>query len=407
MAFKWGEFSEKQIHSIKYSNKRLNMWEGAVRSGKTIASIVRWLGFVRYSPHDKFLMAGRTERTLKRNILDVIKDICGHDFKYNVGMGEGKLFGKTIYMAGASDERAQEKIRGMTLGGAYCDEITLYPESFFKMLLSRLSLKGAKLFGTTNPDSPYHWFKTQYLDRAGELDLISFKFTLDDNLTLNLDYVENLKKEYTGIWYKRFIEGEWVLADGLVYDMFDPDKHVITLPEDTKLKKHIIGVDYGTNNPCVFLAIGYDDYKGDLYIVDEYYWDSKKTVRQKTDGEYANDFVSFAGKHGTNIAYVDPSALSFINELKRKGVAVYEADNAVLDGVRFVGTLLQNNKLKINAKCKNVIREFASYVWDAKAQQRGEDKPLKENDHAMDALRYAIYTRFGKTATFKPFGMSR
>jgi len=407
MAFEWGRFSDKQLHSIKYSNRRINIWEGSVRSGKTIASIIRWLGYIKHSRYDKFLMVGKTERTLKRNILDVIKDMCGSQFHYNSGIGEGRLFNKTIYIAGANDERSQEKIRGITLAGAYLDEISLYPESFFKMALSRLSLPNAKLFGTTNPDNPYHWLKKDYLDREGELDLIRFHFVLDDNLTLSKSYVENLKKEYTGVWHKRFIEGLWVLADGLVYDMFDEEKCVIELPEKEVFKNYIFGVDYGTNNPCVFLSIGYNNYKDKFIVNDEYYWDGR-TKRQKTDDEYADDFINFARQYTNNITvYADPSALSFITALKKRGVNVIQADNSVLDGIRFVSTLLGSGRILINKKCQNLISEMCSYCWDTKAQQKGEDKPLKENDHSPDALRYALFTRFGNAGFLKPFGLSR
>lgn len=407
MVFEWGRFSDKQLHSIKYSNRRINIWEGSVRSGKTIASIIRWFGYIKHSKYDKFLMVGKTERTLKRNILDVIKDMCGSQFHYNSGIGEGRLFNKTIYIAGANDERSQEKIRGMTLAGAYCDEVSLYPDSFFKMLLSRLSLPKAKLFGTTNPDSPYHWLKTEYLDRVNELDLISFKFKLDDNLTLDPIYVENLKNEYTGVWYQRFIEGQWVLAEGLVYDMFNEKQHVVDIPEDRKFKNYFFATDYGTNNPCVFLVIGYDDYKDTFYVVDEYYWDGRNN-KQKTDTEYRQDFINFATSFTTKITnYVDPSALSFITELKKYGINVVQAKNDVLDGIRFISSLLGLNKIKINKKCQNLIKEFHSYCWDAKAQQKGEDKPIKDNDHALDALRYGLFTRFGEMQLTKPFGMSR
>ncbi|GAB7388986.1 hypothetical protein BSNK01_28240 [Bacillaceae bacterium] len=181
MAFQWGRFSQKQLSSITQSTARLNIWQGAVRSGKTIASIVRWLDFIATGPPGDLLMVGKTERTLKRNILDVLDQILGsRRFKYNKGEGEVYICGRCIYVVGANDERSEAKIRGMTLAGAYGDEITLWPESFFRMLLSRLSVRGAKFFGTTNPDSPYHWLKRDFLDKS-DIDLRTWHFTLEEN----------------------------------------------------------------------------------------------------------------------------------------------------------------------------------------------------------------------------------
>lgn len=390
MSFQWERLSAKQFDSIIKSVARLNIWEGSVRSGKTIASIIRWVEYIKTCSNGDLLMIGKTERTLKRNILDVIEDIVGtKNFRYNRGLGEVYIFNRKVYIAGANDERSEGKIRGMTLAGAYGDELTLWPESFFKMLLSRLSIKGAKLFGTTNPDSPYHWLKTEYIDN-NNIDIKVFHFELEDNLALDPEYVKELKKEYTGLWYKRFIQGLWVLAEGTVYDMFDEGKHVIS--EMPVCERYWISIDYGTNNPTVFLLQGQ---KSEIYYtLQEYYYDSRKTGHQKTDEEYAEDLKIFIGdKYITNIV-VDPSASSFIAQLKKDGFYnVRKANNDVLDGIRHVSTLLSNGKYFIHESCKNLIKEKASYVWDAKAQQRGEDKPLKQNDHASDAERYGIMSR--------------
>jgi PBSX family phage terminase large subunit len=390
VSFQWEQLSAKQLNSVTKSTARINIWEGSVRSGKTIASIIRWVEYIKTGPQGDLLMVGKTERTLKRNILDVIEDIVGSkNFRYNRGLGEVYIFGRKVYIVGANDERSEGKIRGMTLAGAYGDELTLWPESFFKMLLSRLSVKGAKLFGTTNPDSPYHWLKTEYIDNEN-INIKTFHFELDDNLALDPEYVIELKKEYTGLWYKRFIQGLWVLAEGTVYDMFDEGKHVTSkIPE---CERYWVAIDYGTNNPTVFLLQGQKN--GVYYTLQEYYYDSSKTGHQKTDAEYASDLKKFIGnKYITNII-VDPSAASFIAQLKKDGFYnVRKANNDVLDGIRHVSTLLSNGKYFIHESCKNLIKEKASYVWDAKAQQRGEDKPLKQNDHASDAERYGIMSR--------------
>jgi PBSX family phage terminase large subunit len=399
MSFAWGQFSRKQLDVIAKADARLNILDGSVRSGKTISSLVAWIYFVKQAPPGELLMVGKTERTLKRNILDPLEQIVGtRNFKYNRGLGEVHLLGRRIYVAGANDERSEGKIRGMTLAGAYCDELSLYPESFFTMLLSRLSVGGARLLGTTNPDSPYHWLKAQYLDRAGELDLRHWHFTLDDNLNLDPAYVEALKKEYTGLWYKRFILGLWVLAEGAVYDMWDEDKYTRPAPED--LGRFIVAIDYGTSNPCTFGLYGWNNsLKPVVHLTREYWHDARVAGRQKTDAEYADDFKDWLGDVRPEAIYVDPSAASFIAELRKRGYRVRDADNEVIDGIRFVASMLTQERFFIDPSCKNTIKEFSAYVWDPKAQLKGEDKPLKQNDHAMDRNRYALYSHFQRMRT--------
>ncbi|WP_083521271.1 PBSX family phage terminase large subunit [Alicyclobacillus kakegawensis] len=392
MSFQWGRFSRKQLASMRESNARLNIWEGAVRSGKTIASIVRWLDFLATGPPGDLLMVGKTERTLRRNILNPLEEILGPRlFQYNAGEGEARICGRRVYVAGANDERAENKIRGLTLAGAYGDEITLWPESFFRMLTSRLSVPGAKFFGTTNPDNPFHWLKVGYLERPG-LDLKVWHFELEDNLNLDPAYVDALKREYTGLWYKRFILGLWVQAEGAVYDMWDEERHVVSeVPHPHECDRLIAGGDYGTTNPTTLQLIG--RHGGRWYVLREYYFDSRQTGRQKTDAQYADDLEAWLGDVQDRVTiYLDPAAASFALQLRRRGLHVVDADNAVLEGIQLVGRLLADGELLVHESCTHLRREFASYVWDPKAQQRGEDKPLKQNDHALDALRYALYT---------------
>ncbi len=391
----------KQRRSILESNARLNIWQGSVRSGKTFGSIIRWLDYVAHGPPGELLMAGKTERTLKRNILDPVRELIGADFRLVQGQGECHIYGRRVYLAGANDERSESKIRGPTFAGAYGDELTLWPESFFKMLLSRLSVPGAKFFGTTNPDSPYHWLK-HYLDRK-DLDLKQWHFMLDDNPHLDPAYVDALKKEYTGLWYKRFILGLWVLAEGAVYDMWDDDVHTVDSIPD-RFDRYLVGVDYGTGNPTVFLLAGQKEQS--LYVLDEYYWDSAKQGRQKTDAEYSRDLQRFVMGRTPQAICVDPSAASFILQLRRDGVrGIRQADNSVLDGIRTVASFLTAQRLFVHAKrCPNLLKEFSAYVWDPKAQQRGEDKPLKQNDHCVDALRYVCQTIFGRLPAARAIG---
>lgn len=378
----------KQRRSILEADARLNIWHGSVRSGKTVASIIRWLDFVAHGPPGELLMVGKTSRTLKRNILDPIAEMLDEDeFRLLTGAGEAYIFGRRVYLAGANDERAEGKIRGLTLVGAYGDEITLWPESFFAMLLSRLSLPGAKFFGTTNPDSPFHWLKKDYLDRAAELNLRHWSFGLDDNPNLDPGYVESLKREYTGLWYRRFILGQWVLAEGVVYDMFDPDVHVVkALPP---IQHYYVGIDYGTTNPTVFLLVGLGQ-DGVLYVCREWRWDSEAKGRRLTDAQLSAELRRWLGNIVPQRIWIDPSAASFITQLRHDGIRTWPADNAVIDGIQDVSTLLGAGRLKIHESCTGLIEEMGTYVWDEKAQARGEDKPLKQNDHGCDALRYAV-----------------
>jgi PBSX family phage terminase large subunit len=406
LGFEWGKFSRKAFLSLVKSNKRLNIWFGSVRSGKTITSLVRWISFIKNAPRGRLLMVGKTERTLKRNILDDLRAMVGKKNYKKCGDGTIKVFGRTIDLVGANDERSESKIRGATYAGAYCDEITLFPESFFKMLMSRLSVKGAKLFGTTNPDSPFHWFKRDYLDNK-KLDLIQFHFTMNDNINLDPDYVENLKKEYTGVWYKRMILGLWCLAAGAIYQNYDEDIHKLKNLPATPYKnndindidasnqlsrsfdKLFVGVDYGINNPTTFVLIGKLEDK--YYVIKEFYHDSK-LKGQKTDKHFAHELKKFIQDHKVSKIFVDPSALSFKVELQEHGIYTTDANNDVLNGIRKVGSLIESQKLFIHNSCENLNREFQSYLWDEKAQKKGEDKPVKEHDHALDALRYVIYT---------------
>lgn len=385
-------FSNKQIQSYKESDARINIWEGAVRSGKTFISLWRFVKELMKGPEGEYALICKTYDAFKRNTLPQLIFMIGEtDARHYSGKRELHLYGKTVHIIGADDERAESKIRGPTFAGAYVDEATIIPESVFKMLISRCAMGGAKIFATTNPDSPYHWLKKDYLD--GNPDVKSWQFTLDDNPQLTEDEKSYLRRQYRGLWYQRFIEGKWVQAEGAIYDFFNPKYHVIDFAGNNA-QYYIVGVDYGTTNPCAFTLVGFNTNKHpNIWVEDEYYFDSKVHQRQKTDSEYAADLKKFIQDRPIKAIYVDPSAASFKVECQRQGIAnIYEAENEVIDGIRKVGDLLNNGTLKICRKCDNLIKEFQSYVWDAKSIMTGVDKPKKENDHALDSLRYAIFT---------------
>lgn len=412
-------FSELQYRSIVGSNSRINLWNGSVRAGKTLASIWRWIKFVKQAPpasEGDLIMTGKTSRALERNVINPIIGIVGRRrAQYSAYRSELTLYGRKIQCIAAQNEASEGLIRGSTCVGSYGDEITLWPESFFTMLLSRMSVKGAKFFGTTNPDGPYHWLKERYINRVNELDMCLWHFTLDDNTNLDPEYVKQIKLEYTGLWYKRFILGLWVMAEGAIYDMWDDAKHVkdhkLVLKElgRERFQTYFTSADYGTNNPTVFGLYGYNNGKLPVYKLGEYHWDSQKKGRQKTDAQYADDYVAFIKAHQVHPSafYVDPSAASFMAELRGRGINPTPANNEVIDGIRFVGTCLSEGNLIVDPSCTETVKEIPSYVWDSKAQTRGVDLPIKENDHCCDETRYGVYTHFFKPHAQRLVGMNR
>lgn len=389
------ELSNKQIEAFQKSNARINIFEGPVRAGKSFIALIRWLEFCRSGPPGALIICGRTDKTIKRNIIAPLQDLVGSAVQYRQGKGELRLYNRLMYVVGANDDRAEAKIRGSEFAGALIDEGSLIPESFFKMLLSRLSVPSAQLFCSTNPDSPYHWLKSDFIDRKDELDLKVFSFSIHDNPSLSEKYIKDLSAEYRGLWYKRYIEGKWVMAEGAVYDFFEEKTHVIDYPRSSPTY-YVVGVDYGTTNPCAFVLIGHNagSYPN-TWLEKEYYYDSRETLRQKTDYEYAQDYLEFIDGVNVKQLYIDPSAASFKQELMRNGVTnAVDANNDVVPGIRFMGMLLANGTYKICSQCTNSIKEFSNYLWDAKASEKGIDMPIKKSDHSLDAQRYALFTHF-------------
>lgn len=347
-------------------------------------------------PADKlYMMCAKSLTTLKRNCLILLQELVGEgNFSFSISAKEGVLFDRRIIFEGANDMRSESKIRGLTLQGAYLDEATQVPEDFFVMLLSRLRLSGAKLFATTNPDSPSHWLKTNYIDRSDELSLLDMHFLIEDNTTLPKDYVESIKQEYTGVFYDRFILGQWVLAEGIIYPMY---KEAIEEPpyKDVngnfiKPAQYVLSIDYGTQN--AFAAILWGKYNNVWYGLKEYYYSGRTEGQQKTDEEYGKDMDKFIECVDDRIkTIIDPSAASFITLLRRKHskYRVIPADNSVADGIRETATALKNGLIKISPNMKNWQIEAAGYCWD---DSPVEDRPIKISDHLMDSMRYFVKT---------------
>lgn len=382
----------KQRDFIDRSQARLNIAHGSVRSSKTVGASLRWIEYLLDRPPGNLLMVGKTLTALNRNVLSDIQRWAGADAcQIRLSSKEARIYGRTIWLEGANDERAFEKIQGESLAGVYGDEVSTWPKSFFDMMLSRLSETGAKAFLTTNPGSPQHHLKKGFIDKEESLGsdhIRCWKFRLEDNPHLDPLYVEQLKREYTGLWYRRYILGDWVAAEGAVFENFDVDRHVIKSLPDGRASQLRIGVDYGSSNPTVFLkALRY----GNVWVIASEYYHRPKAQRQKTNSEYAADLSKFVGDlHPTSVE-IDPSAASFIHEARRAGVrGVHPANNEVLDGIRRIANALENGQLVIHESCTNLIEELLGYSWDSKAQERGEDKPIKADDHSVDALRYII-----------------
>jgi PBSX family phage terminase large subunit len=396
--------SLKQLEYLNESDARINIAEGAVRSGKSFVILIRFMEELKNGPPGEYIVTGKSRDSLDRNVVTPLQSLCAHEIPYNQGRGFFHLFDKKVYVIGANDERASSKIKGATFAGALVDEVTELPESYFEMLFSRLTIKGSKLFGGTNPDSPYHWLKQNYIDRFRDSEprfFKDFKFRLKDNPSLDEEIKSDLEKKYQGLWYKRFILGDWVLAEGAIYDFFDTSRHVVSVAP-TYAKQYFLGIDYGTANAFAAVLIGYnDDHKPELWVEKEYYWDSKKMGYQKTDAEYAQDLQREFGGYNVRLVYLDPSAASFQTELRRNKIPVKPANNDVVDGIRCVATMLSEGNLVICKDCHNLIKEIEGYVWNESSCKRGDDKPLKQHDHAVDALRYPIFTHFGAKTSLK------
>ncbi|SNR44249.1 phage terminase, large subunit, PBSX family [Haloechinothrix alba] len=389
--------SEKQVTSIVESTARINLWEGAIRSGKTVASLLRWLGYVADPPRGgQLVVAGRTRESIGRNLFGPLTDptVFGPLAKqvhYTAGAPTADVLGRTVHVLGANDAKAEAKLRGMTCSGAYVDEVTVLPESFFRQLLGRMSVRGSRLFGTTNPDNPSHWLRRDFLTRADALNLASWRFRLHDNPHLDPDYIASLEAEFTGLWHRRFVQGEWVVAEGAVYDMFDTDRHVVSeLPPLDRVVG--VGVDYGTSNPfaALMLALTRD---GRLVVTREYRHDPKTARRQNTDTDFTRALAAWIGDEEPRWFAVDPSAASFKLELHRAGFkSVADANNRVLDGIRLVSSLLSRGLLLVHESCTGLLNEIPGYAWDDAKAAKGEDVPIKANDHSCDALRYVVTT---------------
>lgn len=379
--------SDKQKEFWRSCNRRWNVKTGATRSGKTYLDYYLIPRRIRACTDDGLiLLLGNTKGTLERNILDPMRQIWGA-LVGNIGSdNKVTLFGRQCYALGADKVNQVSKIQGAGFQYVYGDEITTWHQDVFQMLKSRLDKPNSCFDGTCNPDGPNHWFKT-FLD--SDADIYCQHYTIDDNPFLKPEFVDNLKREYAGtVYYDRFILGKWALAEGLVYPMFSAAHVYRDAPWTDEQGEYYISIDYGTLNPT---SMGlWRLYNGKAFRLKEYYYSGRENKYQLTDEEYYAALDELAGGRVIQSVVVDPSAASFIATIRRHGkYSVRKANNAVLDGIRYTATAINNGKILIHESCKDCLRELRSYRWDASA---GVDKVVKEDDHACDDLRYMAYT---------------
>lgn len=413
-SFHFSPFSQKQKKVLTWwcQNSPVNekdgiIADGAIRSGKTVSMSLSFVMWAMSSfDGQNFAMCGKTIGSFRRNVLFWLKLMLrSRGYSITDHRADNLLVvrknGKEnyFYIFGGKDERSQDLIQGITLAGVFFDEVALMPESFVNQATGRCSVKGSKFWFNCNPDGPYHWFKVNWIDKCKEKNILYLHFTMDDNLSLAEDIKKRYRSMYTGVFFKRYILGLWAVAEGIIYDMFSKEEHTKDIKEFFRILingNRYVSCDYGTQNATVFLLWnkGRD---GKWYCIREYYYSGRDKAKQKTDSEYADDLKEWLEGIQIKAIIVDPSAASFIAELRKRGYKVLKAKNDVLDGIRLVGTLLNLEQLVFASSCKETIKEFASYVWDEKALERGEDKPTKQHDHCLDACRYFVSTILGNS----------
>lgn len=379
-------FSQKQTEYLMNCNHRWNVKTGATRSGKTFLDyFVIPKRILKCRQNGLIVLLGNTKGTLERNILEPMRSIWSPELVGQISSNNTvTIFGKKCYALGADKINQVSKLQGAAFEYCYGDEITTWHEDVFQMLKSRLSCPNSCFDGTCNPESPMHWFK-KFLE--SDADIYQQAYTIDDNPFLDPTFVENLKNEYLGtVYYDRFILGKWALASGLVYPMFKVGR----LEDVSILKKGrwFISVDYGTYNP---FSAGLWCVAGEkAYRIKEFYYSGRKSLMPKTDEEYYSELEKLAGDRYIERVIIDPSASSFIETIKRHGsFRVLNANNEVVSGIRNVATALNKGMIQILPECKDSITEFGLYSWNDKSVQ---DEPIKENDHAMDEIRYFVRT---------------
>lgn len=397
-------FSPKQMEIFKFPyEKQYNalVCDGAVRSGKTMCMSFAFAIWAMSTFNGmNFAICGKTVRSAERNVLRPFMSLTYmrqyFTMKYNstnhmleVSRGNKVNY---FYIFGGKDESSYALIQGITLAGVLLDEVALMPQSFVQQALARCSVEGAKYWFNCNPENPSHWFYNEWILECSKKKAKHLHFLMSDNPSLSKEKLAEYETLYKGAFYLRYVLGQWVKAEGLVYPMFDKQKYAVDKYD--KRGQYYISVDYGTINPTVFLLwrVNFND-PLPIVLCKEYYYNSRTEENdhvQKTDEQYYRDLCEFANGYTIERVIVDPSAASFKAVIKQDGkFIVRDANNDVLDGIRFTASMISSGLVRFHSSCVNVFAEFGAYVWD---ETKSEDAVIKENDHAMDAMRYFMYT---------------
>ena len=374
--------------------------DGAVRSGKTFCMGVAFLLWAMTCFHGRqFALCGKTIGALRRNLLyDALPEVERVGVRCEERRNENSFTlrwggrSNRFLLFGGQDEGSAALIQGVTLAGLLLDEAALMPRSFVEQACARCSVPGSKLWFNCNPEGPEHWFYREWILKAEERRALYLHFTMEDNPGLDEAVRERYQRLYSGIFYRRFVLGEWVTAEGRVYDFFDRRRDAAPVPPG-RMEAWRVSVDYGTVNPTSMGLWGRRN--GVWYRVKEFYYDSRREGRQKTDAEYVRDLRTLCGGKRVERVIVDPSAASFLAALRQAGFPVKAADNRVLDGIRVTAGMLREGKIILCEPCEDCLREMGLYCWES-----GKEVPRKENDHAMDDLRYFAMDLQGETRRF-------
>lgn len=395
------DFSRKQLQILAFPNSEYDalICDGAIRSGKTsVMSTAFIIWAMRDFNGQNFAICGKTVQTAVKNVVAPLLQIAyfkNHGYTMKFNRSENKLTVEfqgrtnTFYIYGGKDESSYMLIQGITLAGVFLDEVALMVRSFVDQALARCSVEGSRFWFNCNPAGPKHWFYEEWIQNASNKNALHLHFLMNDNPSLSERMLQRYESMYSGVFYDRYIRGLWVLAEGLVYPQFNEQTHIAEPPEEAA-SRVFISMDYGIQNPTAMLVWG--KYGGVWYAVGEYYHSGRETNEQKTDEDYYNELCKLADANKIDRCklIIDPSAASFIALCRKRGrFTVKPAKNDVIPGIQAVSSCLQAGSIKFSRKCKRTIQEFGLYRWDEKST---EDKPIKENDHAMDCVRYHIFT---------------
>jgi len=403
--------SRAQILSVVDSAKRsLSIWYGSVSAGKTIASLIAFLLAVRIAPRSGLIViVGRTLQTIYQNVIQPLQDphmfgsVIASQVIYTPGATKAVILGREVMIVGAHNVEAVGRIQGATIGLAYVDEATLLPEVFWNMLVTRLRVSGARLLATMNPASRNHWLRKNWLLKADAVDLIAFHFTMADNPSLETAYIDRMKRSYTGVFYDRFIKGEWTNAEGAVYPMWDPRRHQIRFEDMPPIYRLLgTGIDFGTTHATSAIMAGITrEEKPRLVLMDEYRYDPRdhdnrrqapSTTALQLKSWLAKDHQPRPSSLTPEFQIIDPAAAHFQEELFKLGITTWHADHEVLPGIGTISRLLDNDQMIVTDRCKGWLQEVTEYAWDAKATANGNDEPVKDNDDSLDAGRYIVHS---------------